>query len=51
MICKDGIVECWDGSVGLQATTEIGRERHMEKIWMRALNKKLQHTASSSEKK
>jgi hypothetical protein len=35
-------IKCCKGRVGLQTMTDVDRERHMEKIWMRALNKKLQ---------
>jgi hypothetical protein len=38
-------IKCCDGRIGLQTMTEAGRERYMEKIWMRALNKKLQKRA------
>jgi hypothetical protein len=38
MIHKDCIKRC-RGRIGLQTMTEVERERHMEKIWMRALNK------------
>ena len=35
-------IKCCKGRVGLQTMTELERETHMEKIWMRALNKKIQ---------
>ncbi len=35
-------IKCCNGRIGLQTMTETQRERYMEKIWMRALNKKLQ---------
>ena len=35
-------IECCKGRIGLQTMTDVDRERHMEKIWMRALNKKIQ---------
>jgi hypothetical protein len=35
-------IKCCKGRVGLQTMTDVDRERHMEKIWMRALNKKIQ---------
>ena len=38
-------IKCCDGRIGLQTMTEEGRERYMEKIWMTALNKKLQKKA------
>jgi hypothetical protein len=44
MICKD-CTKCCKGRIGLQTMTEVERERHMEKIWMRALNKKVQGKA------
>ena len=44
MIYND-YMKCCDGRIGLQTMTETQRERHMEKIWMRALNKKLQKKA------
>ena len=34
-------IKCCKGRIGLQTMTEVDRERHMEKIWMRALNKKI----------
>ena len=34
-----------EGRMGLQTMTEVERERYMEKIWMRALNKKVQQKA------
>ena len=44
MIYKDH-TKCCKGRIGLQTMTEVERERHMEKIWMRALNKKVQGKA------
>jgi hypothetical protein len=44
MIYKD-YIKCCNGRIGLQTMTEVTRERYMEKIWMRALNKKLQKKA------
>jgi hypothetical protein len=44
MIYKD-YIKCCRGRIGLQTMTEVERERHMEKIWMRALNKKVQKKA------
>jgi hypothetical protein len=41
MICKDHI-KCCQGRSGLRTMTVVERQRHMEKIWMRALNKKVQ---------
>jgi hypothetical protein len=38
-------MKCCDGRIGLHTMTEAGRERYMEKIWMRALHKKLQKRA------
>jgi hypothetical protein len=35
-------IKCCKGRIGLQTMTEVDRSRHMEKIWMRALNKKIQ---------
>jgi hypothetical protein len=35
-------IKCCNGRIGLQTMTETQRERYMEKIWMRAVNKKLQ---------
>jgi hypothetical protein len=35
-------IKCCKGRIGLQTMTDVDRERHMEKIWMRALNKKIQ---------
>ena len=35
-------IKCWKGRIGLQTMIDVDRERHMEKIWMRALNKKIQ---------
>ena len=44
MICNDCMKRC-QGRVGLQTMTSVERDRHMEKIWMRALNKKVQKKA------
>jgi hypothetical protein len=44
MIHKD-CMKCCRGRIGLQTMTAAERERHMEKIWMRALNKKVQKKA------
>jgi hypothetical protein len=44
MIYKD-YIKCCKGRIGLQTMTEVERERHMEKIWMRALTKKVQGKA------
>jgi hypothetical protein len=44
MIYKD-YLKCCDGRIGLQTMTEVVRERYMERIWMRAQNKKLQKKA------
>jgi len=44
MIYKD-YIKCCDGRIGLQTMTDDGREKYMEKIWMRAMNKKLQKKA------
>jgi hypothetical protein len=44
MIYKD-YLKCCEGRIGLQTMMGVVRERHMEKIWMRALNKKLQKKA------
>jgi hypothetical protein len=38
-------IKCCKGRIGLQTMTEVERERYMEKIWMRALNKKVQQKA------
>ena len=35
-------VKCCKGRVGLQTMTAVERDRHMERIWMRALNKQIQ---------
>jgi hypothetical protein len=45
MICNDYITKCCNGRIGLHTMMEVVRERSMEKIWMRALNKKLQMKA------
>jgi hypothetical protein len=44
MICND-CIKCCRGRIGSQTMTAMERERHMEKIWMRALNKKVQKKA------
>ena len=44
MICKDH-TKCCQGRIGLQTMTLVGRDNHMEKTWMRALNKKVQKKA------
>jgi hypothetical protein len=44
MIYKD-YIKCCHGRIGLQTMTEAEREKHMEKIWMRAMNKKIQKKA------
>jgi hypothetical protein len=44
MIYND-YIKCCNGRIGLQTMVEVVRERYMEKIWMRALNKKLQMKA------
>jgi hypothetical protein len=44
MIYKD-YIKCCNGRIGLQTMTVVQRERYMEKIWMRALNKRLQKKA------
>jgi hypothetical protein len=49
-ICND-YIKCCKGQVGLQTMTEVDRERHMEKIWMRALNKKIQKKSLVVQKK
>jgi hypothetical protein len=38
-------IKCCEGRIGLQTMTQVERERYMEKIWMRALNKKVQQKA------
>jgi hypothetical protein len=38
-------IKCCYGRIGSQTMTEVERERYMEKIWMRALNKKVQQKA------
>ena len=38
-------IKCCKGRTGLQTMTEVERERYMEKIWMRALTKKVQQKA------
>ena len=43
-IYKD-YIKCCDGRIGLQTMTDVERERCMEKIWLIALNKKLQKKA------
>ena len=44
MICKD-CMKCCQGRIGLQTMMLVGRDNHMEKTWMRALNKKVQKKA------
>ncbi len=44
MIYND-YIKCCNGRIGLQTMTETQRERYMEKIWMRGLNKRLQKKA------
>jgi hypothetical protein len=44
MIYND-YMKCCNGRIGLQTMTETQRERYMEKIWMRGLNKRLQKKA------
>jgi len=44
MIYKD-YKKCCHGRTGLQTMTHVERQSHMEKIWMRALNKKIQKKA------
>jgi hypothetical protein len=44
MIFND-YIKCCDGRIGLKTMTEVERERYMEKIWMTALNKKVQQKA------
>ena len=44
MIYKD-YVRCYLGRIGLQSMTEVERRTHMEKIWMQALNRKIQKRA------
>ena len=44
IIYKD-YVKCCQGRMGLQTMTELERERYMETVWMRALNKKVQKKA------
>ena len=38
-------IKCCKGRIGSHTMTEMERERYMEKIWMRALNKKVQQKA------
>jgi hypothetical protein len=38
-------IKCCKGRMGSQTLTEVERDRFMEKIWMRALNKKVQQKA------
>jgi hypothetical protein len=38
-------IKCCHWRIGLQTMTEMERERYMERIWMRALNKKVQQKA------
>ena len=49
MIYKD-YVKCCMGRIGLQSMTEVERGKHMEKIWMQALNKKIQKRALVSKR-
>jgi hypothetical protein len=44
IIYKD-YIKCCQGRIGLRTMTEIERERYMETIWMRALNKRVQKKA------
>ena len=44
MIYRDYIKCCTD-RIGLQSMTVVERRKHMEKIWMQGLNKKLQKRA------
>jgi hypothetical protein len=44
VICKD-CIKCCRGRTGLQTMPRIERHSHMEKTWMRALNKKIQKKA------
>jgi hypothetical protein len=44
IIYKD-YVKCCQGRMGLRTMTELERERYMETVWMRALNKKVQKKA------
>ena len=37
--------ECCDGRIGFKTMTDVERERCTEKIWMTAMNKKLQKKA------
>jgi hypothetical protein len=41
----NNFIKCCNGRIGLKTIMEVVRERYMEKIWMRALNKKLQKKA------
>ena len=38
-------IKCCNGRIGLQTMTEVVRERYMETIWIKALNKKVQKRA------
>jgi hypothetical protein len=38
-------IECCDGRIWFKTMTDVERERCMEKIWMTAMNKKLQKKA------
>jgi hypothetical protein len=38
-------IKCCKGRIGLQTMMEVQREMCMEKIWMRALNRKVQQKA------
>jgi len=44
VIHKD-CIKCCRGRTGLQTMTQVERQSHMEKIWMRALDKKIQKKA------
>jgi hypothetical protein len=41
----DDYIKCCGGRIGLQTMTEVEKERHMEKIWLRALHNKVQKKA------
>jgi hypothetical protein len=43
-IYKD-YIKCCQGRIGWRSMTETENERYMEKIWMKALNKKVQKKA------
>ena len=38
-------IKCCKGRIGLCTMTEVERDRYMEKIWMKALNKNVQKKA------